>query len=98
MCIRDRDTTYHSIANNRIYGHELSAYLEDNIKMNARLRLNIGCLLYTSCIFHILGNLIQAIAYSRIKLFLTGFHHFLYITYLQVQQTKDCLLYTSRCV
>lgn len=38
----DLDTTYHSIANNRIYGHELSAYLEDNIKMNDRLRLNIG--------------------------------------------------------
>ena len=38
----DLDTTYHSIANNRIYGHELSAYLEDNIKMNDRLRLNLG--------------------------------------------------------
>ena len=34
--------SYHSIANNRIYGHELSAYLEDNIKMNDRLRLNLG--------------------------------------------------------
>ena len=38
----DRDTTYHSIANSRIYGHELSAYLEDNIKVNDRLRLNLG--------------------------------------------------------
>ncbi len=38
----DRDTTYHSIPNSRIYGHELSAYLEDNIKVNDRLRLNLG--------------------------------------------------------
>ena len=42
----DLDTTYHSIANNRIYGHELSAYLEDNIKMNDRLRLNLGLHFY----------------------------------------------------
>ena len=38
----DRDTTYHSIANSRIYGHEISAYAEDNIKMSDRLRLNLG--------------------------------------------------------
>ena len=38
----DIDTVYRSIANNRIYGHELSAYLEDNLKVNERLRLNLG--------------------------------------------------------
>ena len=38
----DRDTTYHNIANSRIYAHEISAYMEDNIKVNSRLRLNLG--------------------------------------------------------
>ena len=38
----DRDTTSHSIANSRIYGHELSAYLPDNIKVNDRPRMNLG--------------------------------------------------------
>lgn len=38
----DRDTTYHNIANSKIYAHEISTYLEDNIKVNSRLRLNLG--------------------------------------------------------
>ena len=38
----DRDTTYNNIANSRIYAHEVSAYMEDNIKVNSRLRLNLG--------------------------------------------------------
>lgn len=38
----DRDTTYHSIANSRIYGHEILAYAEDNLKLGNRLRLNLG--------------------------------------------------------
>ena len=38
----ERDTTYNSIANSRIYGHELSAYAEDNLKLGDRLRLNPG--------------------------------------------------------
>ena len=38
----DRDTTYNNIANSRIYAHEVSTYVEDNIKVNSRLRLNLG--------------------------------------------------------
>lgn len=37
-----QDTTYHSVSNSRIYSHEISAYMEDNIKLNPRLRLNLG--------------------------------------------------------
>lgn len=38
----ERDTAYHSIANSRIYAHEVSAYAEDNFKISPRLRLNYG--------------------------------------------------------
>ncbi len=38
----DRDTTYHNTTNSRIYGHEVSAYAEDNFKFSNRLRLNLG--------------------------------------------------------
>lgn len=38
----DRDTTYNSIANSRIYAHEISTYIEDNIRVSNRLRMNLG--------------------------------------------------------
>lgn len=38
----ERDTTYNSIANSRIYAHEISVYTEDNMEVNDRLRLNLG--------------------------------------------------------
>lgn len=40
--IVERDTTYNNIANSRVYAHEVSTYIEDNIKVNNRLRLNLG--------------------------------------------------------
>lgn len=38
----DRDTTYNSITNSRIYAHEISTYVEDNIRVSNRLRMNLG--------------------------------------------------------
>lgn len=40
--VAERDTTYNAISNSRIYGHEVSAYIEDNLKVNSRLRFNVG--------------------------------------------------------
>lgn len=36
------DTTYHSISNGQINAHEVTIYGEDNLKINSRLRLNLG--------------------------------------------------------
>ena len=40
--VATRDTTYYSMANSRIYGHEVSTYIEDNLKASDRLRINLG--------------------------------------------------------
>lgn len=34
--------TYHSINNRHLYAHEISAYAEDNLRLNTRFRLNLG--------------------------------------------------------
>ena len=40
--IPTQDTVYNSIANSRIYAHEVSAYIEDNFDLTSRLRMNAG--------------------------------------------------------
>lgn len=40
--IPTQDTVYNSIANSRIYAHEVSAYIEDNFNLTSRLRMNAG--------------------------------------------------------
>lgn len=37
-----QDTLYNSIANSRIYAHEVSAYIEDNFDLTSQLRINAG--------------------------------------------------------
>ena len=36
------DTIYHGINNRSVYAHEASAYIEDNFRINPRLRVNLG--------------------------------------------------------
>ena len=45
-----QEKTYHSINNNHLYAHEISAYAEDNFRINTRFRLNMGAHL---SLFHV---------------------------------------------
>lgn len=45
-----QEKTYYSINNNPLYAHEISAYAEDNFRLNTRFRLNMGAHL---SLFHV---------------------------------------------